>query len=215
MSLQNQASKVAPIAAERVDTVLGRIKVHTESSHLKIESRLAFLMSPDLSHGELGQLLSRFYTFLVPQEARLSAIDRLQQDPWLTELSYPARIRAPAILHDLITLGFAQREIADFSWCKDLPPLETPAQRLGFLYVIEGSSLGGRIISNHLSKTLGLQGTTAMHYFSIYGAETGPRWKAFTETLKRFVQAHPAQEKNLCNSAHESFERLTEWVAPR
>lgn len=64
------------------------------------------------------------------------------------------------------------------------PALTNPSQLLGYLYVKQGSTLGGRVISKHLHKTLGLIDHETNYFFAGFGEETGPRWKAFLKLLE-------------------------------
>jgi heme oxygenase len=56
------------------------------------------------------------------------------------------------------------------------------AYALGYAYVIEGSTLGGRVILKHIGKTLNL-GEKGTKFFEGYGAETGRFWKTFLEAF--------------------------------
>jgi heme oxygenase (biliverdin-IX-beta and delta-forming) len=57
--------------------------------------------------------------------------------------------RTPDIEADLCDLGRPP-----FPLSVAIPYPDTPAARLGMMYVIEGSNLGGRVIANHLSQIL-------------------------------------------------------------
>ena len=66
---------------------------------------------------------------------------------------------------DLASLGVLPKDLALEAICTNLPNLNTPAERMGYLYVIEGSTLRGRIISAHLEKTLGAAITQHLKFF--------------------------------------------------
>lgn len=57
---------------------------------------------------------------------------------------------------------------------------------LGAFYVVEGSSLGGRVILKNINKALGHNEEKGATYFAGYGTLTGPRWKQFTELLSEY-----------------------------
>jgi heme oxygenase (biliverdin-IX-beta and delta-forming) len=67
----------------------------------------------------------------------------------------------------------------------DFPRPESRCEALGMLYVLEGSTLGGRHILNSLAR----QGVNdaALHFLDPYGDQTGPRWRAFLDVLEREV----------------------------
>ncbi|RMZ59403.1 heme oxygenase [Chryseobacterium nematophagum] len=60
-------------------------------------------------------------------------------------------------------------------------------EALGALYVIEGSTLGGRVIAKQLSKTEGFENIT-FNFFGCYHENTGSMWKAFKEVLDTNVK---------------------------
>ena len=80
---------------------------------------------------------------------------------------------------DLIVHHIKPLEVAGIHYSA----ITTPSQLRGYLYVKQGSTLGGRVISKHLSKMLGLVDGKTNHFFAGYGEETGPRWKAFLAAL--------------------------------
>ncbi|MBZ4035511.1 biliverdin-producing heme oxygenase [Flavobacterium sp. 17A] len=59
---------------------------------------------------------------------------------------------------------------------------------LGILYVVEGSTLGGRFILKNVSKFPELSGNEGVSYFNGYGEKTGSFWKAFLNFLAEYEQ---------------------------
>jgi heme oxygenase len=57
----------------------------------------------------------------------------------------------------------------------------------GCLYVMEGSTLGGKIIYNILKKQLGLSDSAGASFFYGYGPATGEKWKTFGASLEAFA----------------------------
>lgn len=57
---------------------------------------------------------------------------------------------------------------------------------LGVLYVIEGSTLGGRFILKNVSKFAELSGNKGTAYFNGYGDKTGSYWKTFLNVLSEY-----------------------------
>lgn len=61
---------------------------------------------------------------------------------------------------------------------------------LGILYVVEGSTLGGRFILKNVSKFPELSGDKGVSYFNGYGERTGSFWKLFLNFLSEYEQKH-------------------------
>jgi len=68
----------------------------------------------------------------------------------------------------------------------------SPAFALGVMYVVEGSSLGGRVILKNINAVLGHDAEKGASYFSGYGGQTGSHWKGFLAALTDF-------ENKTCN----------------
>jgi heme oxygenase len=118
----------------------------------------------------------------------------------------------PRLEADLLALG--DRDLARIPRCEQLPDLDTVPQVLGCLYVIEGATLGGQIITRHLLANLGLTAQAGVAFFAGYGAETGPRWQAFGAMLRGGAQRWGGEEE-IVASANTTFETLESWLFPK
>lgn len=58
---------------------------------------------------------------------------------------------------------------------------------LGFMYVMEGSKLGGKVIYKHIHRTLGYSASNGAKFIADYGADTFGLWKVFLSTLSMYV----------------------------
>ena len=65
----------------------------------------------------------------------------------------------------------------------DAPGPDSRAEALGWLYVLEGSSLGGKVIRKQVTSSGG--DMTGLGFLDPYGAELGARWRAFLNVLER------------------------------
>jgi heme oxygenase (biliverdin-IX-beta and delta-forming) len=196
-----------PLKDEAV--ILQRLKQATRERHAALEARLP-LLQPDLSLAVYRQFMARFLGYYAPLEASLLPL------PWWQQLgfTYSDRRKAPRLEQDLLALGACPNSVQCVPRCQDLPPLDSLPQLLGCLYVVEGATLGGQIITRHLHTTLGLTPGTGVSFFSGYGATTGSRWKAFCTQLTTLAAAGDA-EGALIASANATFSSLDRWLFPR
>jgi heme oxygenase (biliverdin-IX-beta and delta-forming) len=192
--------------------ILKRLKLATSSSHTALEDQLP-LMHADLSLDAYRQFVGRFLGFYAPLETQLLASAHWPQ----LAFDYATRQKTPHLRQDLLALGSSAEAVAATPLCAALPPLTTPEQILGCLYVIEGATLGGRIITRQLQTQLGLTPDTGGAFFDGYGAQTGAHWKAFCTMLTdnadqdaNKVALHAA----IVVSANCTFEALTHWLFP-
>jgi heme oxygenase len=145
---------------------LDRLRFATGVAHRRLEDRLDAvrrLTDPRLRPA----LIERYAAFHLPADAALR--------PHLADvpgLDMAGRSRA----------GFFDQAYSTV----DLPEFPQPASRpeaLGLLYVLEGSTLGGRMIL----RMLAAHGVTdpALAFLDPYGARTGAQWRAFLAVLER------------------------------
>jgi heme oxygenase len=98
------------------------------------------------------------------------------------------RRKLPAIESDLALLG--RHTIVPLCKKFELPLADfSEASALGAMYVVEGSTLGGRVIVRHLQQRPLLAQTNAFAFFNGYSEMTGTRWKNFLVALCAFAAA--------------------------
>jgi heme oxygenase (biliverdin-IX-beta and delta-forming) len=68
------------------------------------------------------------------------------------------------------------------------------AYALGYAYVIEGSTLGGRVILKQVGPALKLE-TSGTHFFTGYGADTGKYWKDFLQQFCMHILRNNLQQE--------------------
>jgi len=140
------------------------------------------------------RFLAKMYGFLQPYEAQL------RQHPFPFAWDVEHRSRAHLILEDL------HAEAPSLPLCPSMPPLHTWSQLLGAMYVVEGSTLGGQVITRQLAKA----GIPMRTYFSGYGAQTGPMWKSFCHLLSE--AATETNQDEIVQSASRTFQHLEAWL---
>jgi len=85
---------------------------------------------------------------------------------------------------------------------------------LGYMYVVEGSSLGGRVILKHLQPKIGVDENNGASYFAGYKEETGKYWKFFLSNFTSYVVLSNCEAeviegaKHAFNSIYEYFESV-------
>jgi heme oxygenase (biliverdin-IX-beta and delta-forming) len=107
----------------------------------------------------------------------------------------------------MAALGVGAEEIARIPQCAELPELVTIPQVLGCLYVIEGATLGGQIITRHLQANLGITPETGGAFFAGYGVENGARWQAFGAMITAAAERFGGEDE-IVASANRTFETL-------
>jgi heme oxygenase (biliverdin-IX-beta and delta-forming) len=182
--------------------VFDLLRKGTADLHQQIERRVP-VFREGFNLEDYAQLVERFFGFWAPVEERLSKLRSLR-DP---DLALQSRLKCYLLRDDLLLLG---RDPEAVRQCEKLPQLDTLLQGLGCLYVMEGSTLGSRIIARRLKETLQLGNRSGASFFNAYGGLTGSRWMEF----KGFVSASvkPEQADNVVKAACETFLCFYEWL---
>ena len=94
------------------------------------------------------------------------------------------RKKTELIGNDLLFLNYKKNESRLIFKNKFL----TAPFALGILYVVEGSSLGGRYILKNVETISGLDKQKGVSYFTGYGTKTGTYWKNFITILTTYEQ---------------------------
>jgi heme oxygenase len=188
--------------------ILKRLHDETSVRHAALERQLP-LLNPQLSLESYHCLVAKFHGYYAPLEERILEL------PWWEEIKfdYAERRKTPLLKQDLLSLGTTADGLAKNPRCDKLPDLGRIWQALGCLYVIEGATLGGRLITRHLQASLGLTPECGGAFFAGYGAETGARWKSFGAMLGGVAEER-SQEDMIVASANRTFETMERWLFP-
>ena len=154
-------------------------------------------------------LLQKLFGFYKPLEERIVALPGWHNLP----VELERRQKAPLLARDLLWLKVTQPQLSQLTSCERLPEVKSVTEALGCLYVLEGATLGGQIISRHLKKNLALDEDRGCAFFYSYGDAVGLMWKSFRETLTSHCSRRGrTEEEQLVKSACETFVSLDYWL---
>ena len=154
-------------------------------------------------------LLERFWGFHLVLEPRLDAWHAREPRPGL---DWPHRRKLAALASDLAVLGLAPHDVRRLAHCPDVPELTTTATALGVLYVVEGATLGGRVIADHLRG--GAVPPAALGFLTCYGTRVGRLWRDYRAATTSFVGTDLVRADEVVAAATATFEVLGRWLAP-
>lgn len=119
------------------------------------------------------------------------------------------RKKTPLLEEDLISLGTQESSIATIPICQH-PTDITWENLLGYLYVIEGSTLGGQVITRILRDHLHLSPSNGARFFYGYGKKTKEKWDEYCAILNS-VDDRKKQEC-IIKSALFTFNAFYAWL---
>ena len=176
-------------------------EVHERLHHLP---DFAALAAGRLNRAEYTRLLARLYGFHAPVEQAV-AVALPQDGPDATAW------RRAGLLHaDLVQMGLDPAAIPLLPQAAP-PNILTPAAALGWLYVIEGSTLGGRLLARGLDGILlGPQGRTFLSASLQLGHV---RWAAVGAAIDHYGHDE-AKRGQMVAGAVTAFQSFETWFAP-
>ncbi len=186
-------------------SILARLRSETRPEHDAIEAALD-LTSETLTLHEYRRTLERSYGFYFSLEAGLAHVGGWKE----RGLDLTQRQKAPLLEADLRALGAA--DVTALPLCNDLPPHGTLPAALGCVYVMEGATLGGQVISKAVAKSLGLTPETGGRFFHSYGDRTGSMWQAFRTAISTHVVTIADQDEAVA-AAKATFQSLHRWMS--
>jgi len=178
-----------------------RLKEETALLHQETENLLAQKLLRISTTVGYTELLLIFYGYYAPVEQQVQAYlpPQLQQAVELKKTSW--------LQKDLAALGHeGEKPIA-----ATLPTVNSAAEAFGCLYVLEGSTLGGRIILKMLKKQIPSLQDGQLTFFNGYGAATGTQWQQF----KSILDTYQAESQQVIAAANETFLRFQHWIKQR
>ena len=158
-------------------SILSRLRLEIRAEHNALD-QLLDLMNTRLTLQSYDRQLKQFYGFYAPLEQALQARRNLLVDgpDGITLPDVPSE----ALLARLNKTSYLQQDLQqDLQYlgiptdgqllCRNLRPPRTQTDVLGYLYVMEGATLGGRLISQHIQTVLGITPATGGSFFHGYG----------------------------------------------
>lgn len=158
--------------------VLDRLRAATAAAHSELDSRLNVIDRLSTLNGRRAMVPRYYRMHRSAEQAAWSWLESIQ------ELDLPARGRLPLLTADLEALGVASPAEGG-----EAMAFGSHAEALGLLYVLEGSTLGGRMIR----KAIGARESdlTGLSFLDPYGSSTGVRWRDFLKVMEREAAHDP------------------------
>lgn len=174
-----------------------RLKLATTTVHERLHRHPGFaaVASGGVALDDYRALLGRLYGFHAPFE---------------TSLGEPPQ-RTRRLESDLAVLGLDEERIRALPLCGFIPPTGTSSRRLGALYVIEGSALGGLVLARGLDGLLGRGATEGRAFFMGEGRGARRAWSTFLHQLS-MLDGDPAAEAEAIDAARETFAAFESWL---
>lgn len=183
--------------------ILAILRAETHDAHMALHDhpQLVKLTASDITKPYFTHVIEKFYGYHQGLETVVC------RGPHRDLYNQTVSRSLDDLRHDLGLLGRDPTQSDIFE-----PPLDFNSREsvFAYLYLKEGSTLGGRII--HKSLIQNLDGySDDFHYFKGHGIDTGANWKRFQATLND--QANGLNAAQLVDNANILFRALYNWMA--
>ena len=188
----------------------------TQAVHERLHAhpRLTRLAEGRIERDQYVDLLLRFLRFHRAVEACLSRGPDLAP----AGIDLRARRRSPQLLDDLTALGVRVPDEAAMAVCA-LPVPRSVPEALGYLYVTEGSRLGGRVLAKALDAVLTAASAQGRRFLSGEDRTHGQGWPEFCVVLEQAGVDRRARDAMIvaAEAAFAEFEACLDqdWQAPQ
>jgi heme oxygenase (biliverdin-IX-beta and delta-forming) len=186
--------------------IMALLKAGTSERHGALEKIMPFFRN-DFSLEDYARVLKAFLGFFEPVERELAVISTWN----LAGIDVCQRLRSDLLVADLLALGASNAEIALLPRCSDLPALTKLEEGFGCMYVLEGSTLGGQLISRQVQARFAVSEEAGLKFFNGYGSQTGVMWHDFCAGLRQHAEGSKNQGAILA-AAGSTFELLETWM---
>ena len=181
--------------------ILNTIKEETKTHHQQVEKVLVQELKNLKNKDDYARLLERLLLFYKPIEVDLHEVIDDALIPDISERKHTQRILTDLeLLEHGLPMEFPKSQLK----------ISSPSYALGVLYVIEGSTLGGQVISKMIHNNLYLEGVDATNYFSSYKELNGDMWKKFGNRISEIENS--VEQKELFQGAKDTFDSLKYWL---
>ena len=122
------------------------------------------------------------------------------------------RMRSGALRRDLHVLASTSPRDPPVA---AVPEYASVAEQMGCLYVLEGSTLGGQVISRYIHQTLGFSPEHGCEFFYGHGTATGAMWQRFRHGIETYASARPSEQSAAIQAALRTFQTFDAWMGLR
>jgi len=169
--------------------MLSFLKKETDQLHKEVEknSLARFILDQSITVEKYTHFLLQNYYSYLEIEQQLIANKQLAPD---TLLSFISNEKSDALYKDIAYLSdhdLLSDEEFSFS-------MSSTAALIGALYVIEGSMLGGLLISKRLKNCKHLEEVKEFHFFGKNPEQSLTRWKTFTKVVEELSFSEEQQQ---------------------
>lgn len=179
------------------------LKQETRAFHVELEDAFVHRIAAVKTADDFADLLRLFYGFVAPIEQGIS--------PHVNNSTLPdvAERKKLYLLTEAIN---SIHQNSTIHVATEVPQITSVCEALGAMYVLEGSTLGGKSIVRLLTQENRLSVNPSYYrYFNPYGDATGAMWTRFQQVLNEHGKSEDCLER-IVRSANAIFNFITRYI---
>lgn len=179
------------------------LKEGTFHAHTNLERKLVSRIKQISSVNDYVQLLRLMFGYYKPLQDKLNA--------FVSENNIVNNFSVRSVQNIIKDIEYLQPTSGSrIPVCANMPNINTHAASLGALYVTEGSTLGGQIITKMISKKLNIPADGGFSFFRSYGDETPVMWEKFKTVINR--PRNENEKSEMMDTAIATFSTFKDWL---
>jgi len=181
-------------------------EVHSQTESIPFNSGIMAKTMPQARYA--GQLACWFRVHEVLESCLNASDDPVVQGAWTGTTERAPLLQADLEWHvDADVPSAAELATTEMTqWVRSVA-VDSPRDLLGILYVLEGSTLGGMILSKCIAEMYGCEGDDGLAYYSAHGNKVMPNWMEFKSRMNSSMTS-PDDQARAIEAAGETFRRL-------
>jgi heme oxygenase (biliverdin-IX-beta and delta-forming) len=193
-----------PVKEATVGSARMVLRMVTRDIHERLHSYAGFkdLLDGRISLPTYRELLVRLYQLHLPLETAL-----VRRWPPEIGLDLQLRLRARLLTDDLLAVGSDPNGV-NAGPLAPIPPLSSKGHILGCFYVREGSTLGGKVLANHLDPLFGTSARGRSFFLGTSG--DGALWRECSHVNEQ--AAREGHLPDMIEGACSTFAAFESWL---
>ncbi|XKH02165.1 biliverdin-producing heme oxygenase [Marinobacter nauticus] len=186
-----------------------QLRAATHEAHVRLNRHplLNLVTRPSLDTQTYTLILRLYWHFYQAAETLI----RNALADGVADFNYSGRYKTEWLVRDLECFGPTSECQENEPGTVELLPPRNQAEVIGLMYPLEGSTLGGQVISKHLLRNLGITRNSGARFFNGYGKQTQPFWEAFSQFANHSLASRQEQAM-ACDYARYIFEQLEAYL---
>lgn len=190
-----------------VSSGLVRLNLATRQWHAAVDDGWLDLLRPTVGVADYLAQLVRTYGLVAPFESAC------RYTPGLARLVDHGQLnRAGLIAHDLLALDVSASQLANVPICPSITVFNSVAEALGWLYVVERTTLLADGLVGHVHHMLP-QVANATTYLEAFATRSGEQWQQFGREIDQAL-ADPDIASQTVIAACRAFRLAQAWFRP-